>query len=42
MIDGILPEYIEIWNFRNYEMGIERFVGHLKARQEELRALKAE
>ena len=25
-IDQILPEYIEIWNYRNYEMGIERFV----------------
>ena len=39
MIDEILPEYIEIWNYRNYEMGIERFVGHLKARRSELLAL---
>ncbi len=39
MIDEILPEYTEIWNYRNYEMGIERFVGHLKARRDELLAL---
>ena len=39
MIDDILPEYIEIWNFRNYEMGIERFVNHLKSRRDELLAL---
>jgi len=42
MIDRILPEYTEIWNYRNYEMGIERFVGYLKARRDEMRALKAE
>ena len=40
MIDRILPEYTEIWNIRNYEMGIERFVNQLKARRDELRALK--
>ena len=39
MIDEILPEYTEIWNYRNYEMGIERFVNHLKARRDELLAL---
>jgi len=39
MIDELLPEYTEIWNFRNYEMGIERFVGQLKARRDELLAL---
>ena len=39
MIEEILPEYTEIWNYRNYEMGIERFVNHLKARREELLAL---
>ena len=38
-IDEILPEYTEIWNYRNYEMGIERFVGQLKARRDELIAL---
>jgi cysteine synthase A len=42
MIDRILPEYTEIWNYRNYEMGIERFVGYLRARRDEMRALKAE
>ena len=42
MIDHLLPEYTEIWNIRNYEMGIERFVSQLKARRDELRALKAE
>ena len=40
MIDRILPEYTEIWNYRNFEMGIERFVGNLKARRDEMRALK--
>jgi len=39
MIDRILPEYIDIWNIRNYEMGIERFLSQLKARRDELRAL---
>ena len=39
MIDEILPEYTEIWNYRNYEMGIERFVNHLKSRRDELLAL---
>ena len=39
MIDQILPEYVEIWNIRNYEMGIERFLSQLKARRDELRAL---
>jgi hypothetical protein len=42
MIDRILPEYTEIWNIRNYEMGIERFVGQLKARRDEMRAMKAD
>ncbi|MBR6767494.1 MAG: family 20 glycosylhydrolase [Clostridia bacterium] len=40
MIDEILPEFIEIWNIRNYEMGIARFRDGLKARREELLALK--
>ena len=39
MIDEILPEYTDIWNLRNYEMGIERFVNQLKARRTELLAL---
>jgi len=42
MIDEILPEYIDIWNYRNYEMGIERFVSHLKSRRDELLALQEE
>ena len=42
MIDRILPEYTEIWNIRNYEMGIERFVGQLTARRDEMRAMKTE
>ena len=41
MIDRILPEYTEIWNHRNYEMGIERFVSCLTARRDEMRAMKA-
>ena len=39
MIDEILPEYTDIWNLRNHEMGIERFVNQLKARRTELLAL---
>jgi len=39
MIDNLLPEYVDIWNIRNYEMGIERFLSQLKARRDELRAL---
>ncbi len=41
LIDKILPEYIEIWNCRNFEQGINRFLGHIYARREELLALKA-
>ncbi|MBE5773067.1 MAG: hypothetical protein E7337_03945 [Clostridiales bacterium] len=40
MIDDILPPYIEIWNRRNYEMGIARFRDYLLSRKEELLALK--
>ncbi|MBR4081161.1 MAG: family 20 glycosylhydrolase [Clostridia bacterium] len=39
LIDGFLPEYIEIWNLRNFEMGIARFRDHLIARSAELKAL---
>ena len=42
MIDEIMPEYIEIWNIRNYEMGIARFRDSIYARRAELLALKAE
>lgn len=40
LIDKILPEYIEIWNYRNFEMGIARFRDHLLSRRAELLALK--
>lgn len=40
MIDEIVPEFTEIWNIRNYEMGIARFRGYLLSRKEELLALK--
>ncbi|MGI6698870.1 MAG: family 20 glycosylhydrolase [Christensenellales bacterium] len=40
LIDRIIPEYIEIWNYRNFEMGIARFLDHLTARRSELLALK--
>jgi len=40
LIDRIVPEYTYIWNARNYEMGIERFLAQLHARREELLALK--
>ena len=36
LIDEIIPEYTRIWNFRNYEMGIEKFMTHLAARRQEL------
>jgi hypothetical protein len=41
LIDKILPEYIELWNYRNFEMGIGRSQGYLTSRREELLALKA-
>ena len=40
MIDRILPDYIELWNLRNFEMGIARFRDHLMARRDEMRAMK--
>ncbi len=40
MIGRILPEYIEIWNYRNFEMGIARFRDYLIDRRAELLALK--
>jgi len=42
LIDRILPEYIEIWNFRNFEMGIARFRDNLISRRAELLALRDE
>ena len=40
LIDHILPEYTALWNIRNYEMGIEKFLTHLHGRRAELLALK--
>ena len=42
MIDDILPEFVALWNARNYERGVERFCGYLTARRDELLALAAE
>ena len=39
MINEIIPEYIALWNIRNYEKGCERFVGYLASRREELASL---
>ncbi|MBQ4073832.1 MAG: family 20 glycosylhydrolase [Clostridia bacterium] len=39
-IDRILPEYDELWHYRNYDQGIMRFLRHLHARREELLQLK--
>ena len=39
MIDELLPEYVALWNMRNYEKGVERFSAQLAARRDELRAL---
>ena len=40
LIDRILPEYTEIWHYRNFETGISRFLDHLLARRTELLALR--
>ena len=40
LIDRILPEYIELWNHSNFEMGIARSQGYLMSRREELLALR--
>jgi len=40
LIDRILPEYTEIWHYRNFETGIARFLDHLLARRAELLALR--
>ena len=40
LIDRILPEYEELWTYRNYEMGMERSYGYFTARRAELLALK--
>ena len=40
LIDRILPEYTEIWHYRNFETGIARFLDQLLARRAELLALR--
>ncbi len=40
LIDKIIPEYTELWNARNYEKGVEKFLEHLTSRRAELLALK--
>ena len=36
----LMPEYEALWNYRNYEKGIEKFMTNLQKRREELLALK--
>ena len=38
-IDELIPEYTRLWNLRNYERGVEKFLAHLTARMDELLAL---
>ena len=39
LVDSLLPEFEELWKYRNYEKGMERFYSCLTARRDELRAL---
>ena len=39
MLDLAIEEYEELWNFRNYAKGIEKFMVHLKGRKEEILAM---
>ena len=41
LIDKVAEEYAELWNFRNYEKGQEKFLTHMQNRRAELLALKA-
>ena len=36
MLDLAIDEYEELWNYRNYAKGIEKFMVHLKGRKEEI------
>ncbi len=38
-IGELIPEYTELWNLRNYERGVDKFLTHLTARRDELLAL---
>ena len=40
LIDDIAAEYVELWDYRNYEKGKEKFLTHMHDRREELLALK--
>ena len=40
LIDKVAEEYKELWNFRNYEKGQEKFLVHMQSRKAELLALK--
>ena len=40
LIDQLREEYIELWCFRNFEKGVEKFLSHLDNRRAELLALK--
>jgi len=39
MIDRLIPLYTQVWNHRNYERGINKFMDHLIKRREELSGL---
>ncbi|MCR4621192.1 MAG: beta-N-acetylhexosaminidase [Clostridiales bacterium] len=41
-IDALLPEYKRLWDLRNYERGVEKFMEHLAARRDELLELAGE
>ena len=40
LIDKVAEEYKELWNYRNYEKGQEKFLIHMQNRKAELLALK--
>ena len=40
LLDRVTEEYQELWKYRNYERGVEKFLTHMQSRREELLALK--
>ena len=40
LLDKCADEYVKLWNHRNYEKGVEKFLVHLTNRRAELLALK--
>ena len=40
LLDKCIAEYKELWNWRNYEKGVEKFLTHMENRRAELLALK--